>query len=270
MKKILSILLSVLVVGSVFVGCGKDDNKGEDKKEVSVLQRVKDNKVIKVGLEDTYPPMEFRNEKNELVGFDIDLSDEIGKRLGVKVEYVMTEFGGLIMSLNSNKIDMSASAISITDERKKEVEFTKPYVNSGQALVVKKGNTSIKDEKDLNGKTVGAQLGTTGEQAAKKIQGVKEVKAYDKVPQVFQDLDIGRIDAVIVDEFVGRYYLSKQKDKSEVVKSLEQEPIGIAFKKGEKELQEEVQKIIDEMIKDGTMSKISEKWFGEDIYKDQK
>ncbi|MBU5270334.1 ABC transporter substrate-binding protein [Clostridium cochlearium] len=270
MKKILSILLSVLVVGSVFVGCGKDDNKGEDKKEVSVLQRVKDNKVIKVGLEDTYPPMEFRNEKNELVGFDIDLSDEIGKRLGVKVEYVMTEFGGLIMSLNSNKIDMSASAISITDKRKKEVEFTKPYVNSGQALVVKKGNTSIKDEKDLNGKTVGAQLGTTGEQAAKKIQGVKEVKAYDKVPQVFQDLDIGRIDAVIVDEFVGRYYLSKQKDKSEVVKSLEQEPIGIAFKKGEKELQEEVQKIIDEMVKDGTMSKISEKWFGEDIYKDQK
>lgn len=270
MKKILSILLSVLVVGSVFVGCGKDDNKGEDKKEVSVLQRVKDNKVIKVGLEDTYPPMEFRNEKNELVGFDIDLSDEIGKRLGVKVEYVMTEFGGLIMSLNSNKIDMSASAISITDERKKEVEFTKPYVNSGQALVVKKGNTSIKDEKDLNGKTVGAQLGTTGEQAAKKIEGVKEVKAYDKVPQVFQDLDIGRIDAVIVDEFVGRYYLSKQKDKSEVVKSLEQEPIGIAFKKGEKELQEEVQKIIDEMVKDGTMSKISEKWFGEDIYKDQK
>lgn len=270
MKKILSILLSALVVGSVFVGCGKGDNKVEDKKEVSVLQRVKDNKVIKVGLEDTYPPMEFRNEKNELVGFDIDLSDEIGKRLGVKVEYVMTEFGGLIMSLNSNKIDMSASAISITDERKKEVEFTKPYVNSGQALVVKKGNTSIKDEKDLNGKTVGAQLGTTGEQAAKKIQGVKEVKAYDKVPQVFQDLDIGRIDAVIVDEFVGRYYLSKQKDKSEVVKSLEQEPIGIAFKKGEKELQEEVQKIIDEMVKDGTMSKISEKWFGEDIYKDQK
>lgn len=270
MKKILSILLSALVVGSVFVGCGKGDNKVEDKKEVSVLQRVKDNKVIKVGLEDTYPPMEFRNEKNELVGFDIDLSDEIGKRLGVKVEYVMTEFGGLIMSLNSNKIDMSASAISITDERKKEVEFTKPYVNSGQALVVKKGNTSIKDEKDLNGKTVGAQLGTTGEQAAKKIEGVKEVKAYDKVPQVFQDLDIGRIDAVIVDEFVGRYYLSKQKDKSEVVKSLEQEPIGIAFKKGEKELQEEVQKIIDEMVKDGTMSKISEKWFGEDIYKDQK
>lgn len=271
MKKILSILLSALVVGSVFVGCAKGDNKVEDKKEeVSVLQRVKDNKVIKVGLEDTYPPMEFRNEKNELVGFDIDLTDEIGKRLGVKVEYVMTEFGGLIMSLNSNKIDMSASAISITDERKKEVEFTKPYVNSGQALVVKKGNTSIKDEKDLKGKMVGAQLGTTGEEAAKKIEGVKEVKAYDKVSQVFQDLDIGRIDAVIVDEFVGRYYLSKQKDKSDVVKSLEQEPIGIAFKSGENELQEEVQKIIDEMIKDGTMSKISEKWFGEDIYKDNK
>lgn len=271
MKKILALLLSTLVVGSIFVGCGKNDNKEkDDKKNVNVLQKIKDNKVIKVGLEDTYPPMEFRNEKNELIGFDIDLCDEIGKRLEVKVEYVMTEFGGLMMSLNSNKIDMSASAISITEERKKEAEFTKSYVDSGQALVVKKGNTSIKDEKDLKGKIVGAQLGTTGEIAAKKIEGVKEVKAYDKVPQVFQDLEIGRIDAVIVDEFVGRYYLSKQKDKSGVIKSLEQEPIGIAFKKGEKELQEEVQKIIDEMIKDGTMSKISEKWFGADIYKDQK
>lgn len=267
MKKILALVLSTLVVGSVFIGCGKGDNK----KDVSVLQKIKSEKVIKVGLEDTYPPMEFRNDKNELVGFDIDLSNEIAKRLGVKVEYVMTEFGGLMMSLNSNKIDMSASAISMTDKRKKEAEFTKPYVNSGQALVVKKGNTTIKDEKDLNGKTVGVQLGTTGEISAKKIKGVKQVKAYDKTPQVFQDLEIGRIDAIVIDEFVGKYYLSKQKDKAEVVKSLEHEPIGIAFKKGETELQGEVQKIIDEMVKDGTMKKISERWFGEDMtYKDMK
>lgn len=272
MKKILALVLSTLVVGSVFVGCGKGDNKGsESKNNVSVLQKIKEDKKIKVGLEDTYPPMEFRNDKNELIGFDIDLSNEIGKRLGVKVEYVMTEFGGLMMSLNSNKIDMSASAISMTDERKKEAEFTKPYVNSGQALVVKKGNTTIKDEKDLEGKIVGVQLGTTGEISAKKIKGVKQVKAYDKTPQVFQDLEIGRIDAIIIDEFVGKYYLSKQKDKAEVVKSLEHEPIGIAFKKGETELQGEVQKIIDEMVKDGTMKKISEKWFGEDMtYKDAK
>ncbi|KAJ50296.1 polar amino acid transport system substrate-binding protein [Clostridium tetanomorphum] len=267
MKKALSILLSLVVVGTLFVGCGNSSKKGEDKKAVNTLEKVKEAKKIKIGLEDTYPPMEFRDNKNELVGFDIDLSKEIAKKLGVETEFVITEFGGLTMALNSGKFDMSASAISITDKRSKEVDFTKPYAKGGQVVIVKKGNTSIKTEADLKGKVAGCQLGTTGEEAAKKIQGLKDLKTYDKATQPFQDLEIGRIDAVVVDEFVGRYYLAKQQNKFDIAVTLNQEPIGIAFKKGDKELKDEVQKAIDELTEDGTMSKLSIKWFGTDIYK---
>ncbi|KGK87246.1 ABC transporter substrate-binding protein [Clostridium sp. HMP27] len=262
-RKILSLVLSMVVAGAIFAGCGKT----EEKKAANALESVKTQKKLRIGLEDTYPPLEFRDSKNELVGFDIDLSKEIAKKLGVEADFILTEFGGLTMALNAGKFDVGISAISITEKRAKEVDFSEPYVKGGQVIVVKKGTTDIKSVNDLKGKVVGTQLGTTGEEAAKKVEGIKEIKTYDKATQPFHDLEIGRLSAVVVDEFVGRYYLSKEKDKFEVAVVLDQEPIGIAFKKGEKELQEAVQKAVNELKADGTMSKLSEKWFGEDIYK---
>ncbi|MBU5483843.1 ABC transporter substrate-binding protein [Clostridium sp. MSJ-11] len=265
MKKSVKALLIFTIIGSLLAGCGGKDKGNETA--ANTLEKVKQEKKIKIGLEDTYPPMEFRNEKNELVGFDVDLANAIGEKLGVETEYVITEFGGLTMALNSGKFDMSLSAISVNPDRAKEVDFSEPYVKGGQAIIVKNDNTDITKVEDLNDKTVGVQLGTTGEEAAKKIQGLKEVKTYDKATQPFQDLEIGRIQAVIVDEFVGRYYLAKQEGKFKVAVTLDEEPIAIAFKKGDKELQEEVKKAIEELKQDGTMSELSKKWFGEDIYK---
>lgn len=265
MKKSLKALLLATIVGSLLVGCGGKDNAAD--KALNTLEKVKAEKKIKIGLEDTYPPMEFRDEANKLVGFDIDLADAIGKKLGVQTEYVITEFGGLTMALNAGKFDMSLSAISVNEERAKQVDFSEAYVKGGQAIVVKRDNGSITKVEDLTGKTIGAQLGTTGEEAAKKIAGVKEVKTYDKATQPFHDLEIGRIDAVVVDEFVGRYYLAKQEGKFKVAVTLDEEPIAIAFKKGDKEIQEAVKKAIEELKNDGTMSELSIKWFGEDIYK---
>ncbi|OFI01564.1 cystine-binding periplasmic protein precursor [Clostridium acetireducens DSM 10703] len=264
MKKLLSMVLSFVFVCALFIGCGGSQKNEEAKNS---LERVKNAKKLTVGLEDTYPPMEFRDNKNELIGFDIDIANAIGKKMGVDVEIVPTEFSGLLMALNAGKFDISISAISINDERKKAVDFSKPYAKGGQVVIVKKGDTAVKSVKDLKGKTVGCQLGTTGEEAAKKVEGLKELKTYDKATAPFHDLEIGRLDAVVADEFVGRYYLSKEKDKYDVVDSINEEPIAIAFKKGDKELQEEVQKTIDELEKDGTLSKISMKWFGTDIYK---
>ncbi|WP_218915148.1 amino acid ABC transporter substrate-binding protein [Caldanaerobius polysaccharolyticus] len=209
--------------------------------------------------------MEFRDEKNRLVGYDIDLAREAGKRLGVKVEWIPTDWNGVILALNSGKFDIIWSGMSITEERAKEVDFSPAYINESQVVVVKAGNEKIKNQDDLKGKVVGTQLGSTGEQAAKKLKGLKELKKYSKYTEAFLDLDAGRLDAIVVDELVGRYYMTKRSNQFKVVFSLAKEPFGIAYRKQDKELQKALNKVMEDMKKDGTMARISKKWFGEDI-----
>ncbi len=175
-------------------------------------ERVKKAGVLKIGIDDAFPPMEFRNDKNELVGFDIDASRELGKRLGIKVEHMPTVWDTVILSLKSKKFDVVWSGMSITPEREKEIAFTKPYIMEKQVIVVKAGNKKIKGLKDLGAETVvGVQLGSTSEEALAKLnKKFKEIKKYDKNTDAFLDLKIGRIDALAVDELVGRYYLSQK------------------------------------------------------------
>lgn len=264
-----AIVLSVVAIFTValFAGCG---NSSSNEKTQNSLEKVKKAGVLKVGLEDSFPPMEFRDSKNVLQGFDVDMANAIGEKLGVKTEFVCTEFNGIVLALKSGKFDVIISGLSISEDRKKEIDFSEPYIENSQIVVTKTGNDAIKTSKDLTGKTIGVGLGTTSEKVAEGLTGLKEVKKYDKTTEELQDLLIGRIDAVIVDEPVGRYYISAddQKGKYTVLsEKLTSEPMGIGFRKGDKELEEAVQKAVNDLKKDGTMSKISTKWFGEDIYK---
>lgn len=271
LKKLLTLMFVVIFSTVLFAGCGSSSNAGQSQsKGENSLEKIKKEGVIKIGLEDSFPPMEFRDSKNELKGFDIDLANEIGKKLGVKTEFVPTDFNGIILALKTGKFDAVISGLSITDERKKEIAFSDPYLMNSQIIIVKNGNTAIKKSEDLKGKTVGVGLGTTSENVAAKLQGLKEVKKYDKTTEELQDLLIGRIDAVIVDEPVGRYYLSdkdKQGKYTVLDDKLTKEPMGIGFKKEDKELQSAVQKAVDDLKKEGELSKLSVKWFGTDIYK---
>lgn len=264
-KAIISLVMIIFTV-ALFTGCG---NSSSNEIQNS-LEKVKKAGVLKIGLEDSFPPMEFRDSKNTLQGFDVDMANAIGKKLGVKTEFVSTDFSGIILALNSGKFDAIISGMSITDERKKQIDFSEAYVMAGQIVIVKDENTEVKSVSDLKGKTVGVELGTTGEKSASKLSGLKEVKKYDKATEALQDLAAGRIDAVIIDEPVGRYYVtnaSKNGKYKVLSEKLTSEPMGIGFRKGDKELEEAVQKAVNELKKDGTMSKISTKWFGEDIYK---
>ncbi|WP_125154352.1 ABC transporter substrate-binding protein [Clostridium rectalis] len=266
MKKILAIIMGTILIASVFIGCKNATQKNEDG--LNTLEKVKKSGVLTIGLNDTYPPMEFRDESQKLVGFDIDLGEEIAKKLGVKCEIKTNEWKGIILSLKANKYDMILSTMSITDERKKVIDFSNPYIVGGQRIVVKKGTDNIKDEKDLFNKVVGCQLGSTGEISASKIEGIKEVKKYDGVTEAFNDLAVGRINAVIADGQVAGYYLKKRGEDLVLLDAkLTKEPVGIGFRKDDKELKEEVQKALDELKEEGTLSKLSEKWFGYDIYK---
>ena len=261
MKKTMAIILMIILVGALFTGCKKSDTA------VNSLEQIKKDGVIKMGLDDSFPPMEFRDEKNNLVGFDIDLGNEIAKKLGVKAEFVTNDFSGIILAMQAGKFNIALTTLSITDERKKTIDFSKPYIMEGQIVVVKNDNTQIKEPSDLEGKTAACQLGSTSEQAVQSVKGLKELKKYDKIPQAFQDLSIGRIDAVVVDEIVGLYYMTQKPNEYKVLeKKLSDEPVGIGFKKEDKDLQAEIQKALDELKEDGTLSKLSVKWFGTDLY----
>ncbi|WP_026882579.1 ABC transporter substrate-binding protein [Clostridium akagii] len=262
MKKIIS-LVTILTIGVfVFVGCGKSSTTDGS------LTKVKDAGTITIGIDDTYPPMEFKDSANKIKGFDIDMANDIGKKMGVKVKYVPTSWDGIFLALKAKKFDLIQSSVSITDKRKETMIFTTPYIYGGNAIFVKTSNNDINGEKDLNGKTLGIEMGTTAQDVLAKITGIKEVKKYNAMTEAFMDLKTGRIDAVVSDPQVGDYYISDKKSDFKQVKSmLNQEPIGAAFRKSDVALRDEYQKAMDELKKDGTLSKISIKWFGNDIYK---
>ncbi|MDK2806676.1 MAG: arginine/lysine/histidine transporter system substrate-binding protein, partial [Thermoanaerobacterium sp.] len=164
MKKGLIISLSLIVMLSIILsGCSKQ----------STLSRVKKSGVIVMGTSADFQPFEFHklvNGKDTIMGFDVDLANAIAKKLGVKLEIKDIDFTGLIPALQSGQIDMAIAGMNATPDRKKNVDFSDEYYNSEQVLVVK-SSSSINNLKDLNGKTVAVQLGTTSDDAAKKIKG---------------------------------------------------------------------------------------------------
>ena len=261
MKKLFLAIGLMFVATTLFVTAGSAADDGS-------WARIKAEGKLVIGIDDAFPPMEFRNEKGELVGFDIDASRELGKRLGIEIVHQPTAWKGVIMSLKTKKFDIIWSGMSITAEREKEIAFTKPYIMEKQIMVVAAGNEKIKSLNDLGEESViGVQLGSTSEEALAGLnKKFKEVKRYDKNTEAFMDLKIGRIDALAVDELVGRYYLSQRPGVYSVLpEPLTSEPIGIGIRKEDVSLKDAIQKTLDEMFADGTMKKISIKWFGDDI-----
>lgn len=224
--------------------------------------------VLRVGVDDVYPPMEFKDDAGKTVGFDVELANEIGKKMGKKVEFVSTAWDGIFTALDAKKFDCIISSVSINEERQKKYVFTKPYIANAQVIVVGKNNTAINSEKDLKGKKVGVQTGTTADESAEKFvkETPFEIKKYDQIIQPFSDMKVGRVDAIIVDEVVAKYYVVQDKQNFKVTGGrLTNEPIGVCIRKSDTDLRDKIQKAIDDLKADGTMKKLSEKWFGEDL-----
>jgi glutamine transport system substrate-binding protein len=244
-------LLAALMM-AVAAGCGGGS------KDAS-----KEQKVLKVGTEPTFAPFEFQEkDSKEFAGFDMDLARALGKKMGMKVEIQNMGFDALIPALNSGNIDMVAAGMSITDERKKAVTFSDPYYTSGLTIVVTKDNNEIKSLKDLEGKKIAVQIGTTGADKAAKVPGAK-VTSFNTNAEVFLELENKGVDAVIIDKPVAAYYMTKEgKDKDKMVgETMDAESYGFAFKKDSK-LAADVNKALAELKKDGEYDKIYTKWFG--------
>ena len=262
MKKIFALCMMLVLAVTAFAGCGGDTAKKDEAKK------------IVVGLDDNFPPMGFKDEKNEIVGFDIDLAKEASKRLGRPVEFKAIDWNSKEAELKSGRVDILWNGLDITEKRKENMLFSNPYMDNRQIVFVAKGKAaSIKGEADLAGKLVGTQSGSTTEEYfesnANVKNSMKEVKYYPDFINAFMDLENGRLDAIVGDEIIGRYYLSKHPEKLEAVDVVigPVSEFGIAFRKDDQKLRDQVQKVMDEMKKDGTTAKISQKWFAKDITK---
>jgi polar amino acid transport system substrate-binding protein len=238
-------LLAVILLGA---GCGSSNDNGGGGVP----------KQITVGSDIPYPPFEF-GQSPPYKGYDIDIVNELAKRIGTKVTFQDTAFPTIFRDLAQGKFDMVASASTIKPEREKVVDFSEGYYETDQSLTVKKGS-DIKSVKDLPGKTVGAQKGTTGADTAEATDA-ESVRTYNEVGDAFNALQAGVVDAVINDFGSSQEAVNAQPNLEIVQKIVTKEVYGLAFQKGDTELLDAFNGALDEIKKDGTYTKIYEKWF---------
>lgn len=267
MKKIAAIAL--LSVGALLAACGKNET-AQAPAAAAAPAPAAVAKIV-VGLDDNFPPMGFRDDKNQLVGFDIDMAREAAKRMGVEVEFKPIDWSAKEAELSGKRVDALWNGLTITDERKQNIAFTAPYMENHQIIVVP-ASSSIKTKADLAGKVVGAQDGSSAVDAVKKDEAVfksfKEFKTFGDNVTALMDLSTGRLDAVVVDEVVGRYYVAKKpQDYAVLQDNFGTEEYGVGVRKDDTALQGRLDTALAEMKKDGTAGRIAEQWFGKNIIK---
>ncbi|TDX52447.1 basic amino acid ABC transporter substrate-binding protein [Orenia marismortui] len=250
MKKI--ILFTLLVGLLVMAGCSSE--------EQGTWQKIEKEGKLVVGMSADYKPFEYHDKDDNIVGFDVDVLKEIAKKLNLELELKDTAWDGIIPGLQSSKYDLIMSAMTITEDRKKAVNFSDSYFNAGQIIAVSESNDSIKNVEDLKGKTVGVQLGTTADIEASKMEGV-EVKRYEKIPQAFIELNNGRVDAVAADLPVVAKYTLDHSGVKIVGEPFTTENFGIAMRKADTELLEKINTALADLKADGTYDEIYNKWF---------
>ncbi|AMB86633.1 cystine transporter subunit [Pseudomonas agarici] len=230
------------------------------------LNTIKKAGEIKIGLEGTYPPFSFVDESGKLSGFEVELSEALAHELGVKVKLQATPWDGILAALESKRLDAVVNQVTISEERRKKYDFSAPYTVSGiQALTLKKNLDAIKTVDDLAGKKVGVGLGTNYEQWLKDNAPKAIIKTYNDDPTKFQDLRIGRIDAILIDRLAALEYAKKAPDTAAAGDAFSRQEAGIALRKGEPELLDAVNKALDKLRADGTLKQLSEKYFNADV-----
>ncbi|MEW9671410.1 ABC transporter substrate-binding protein [Ammoniphilus sp. 3BR4] len=254
---LLGVALSVLLV----TGCGSKDTAGPSEK--GALDKIQSEKVMNVGIEGAFPPFNYFNDKNQLEGFDVDITNEMASRMGVKANFIATPWDSILDGLLSKKYDIIISSMTITDERKEKVDFTEPYYRTGAQLFVP-DNSTIQDPTKLQGVKIGVSIGTTFEQKADELGA--EMVTYKSDLLTFEDMKNGRVEGVITDKVVGAAIIKEKGYPFQTVGDLlYSEEVGIALNKNEEAFLEEINKHLKDMMEDGTYEKISQKWFNRDI-----
>lgn len=259
-RMIMAGLLSISLLA--LAGCGSTSSSPSTNSTANTAPE----KVLKVGSDISYAPFEFMDDKQQPTGFDIELMNAIGTDMGYKVKFETASFDGLIPSLQAGKYDAVISAMTITDDRAKSVQFSDKYFKTVQYIASKKGS-NIKTLADLKGKKVGVQLNTTGQFAVEK-KGMTP-KKYDTTPDALNDLLNGGVDAVVADAPVVLWFQAQNANANieSVEADTEQEYYGIAMKLDNKDLGTKLNASLKKLIDSGKYNDIYKKWFKKDAPK---
>ena len=255
-----------LALALVFVGAFVAGRQAANA--ATALDRVKKEGKLLVAIDATYPPMESEGDDGKPVGFDIDFANELAKRIGVKADFIVMNWDGILAGLSSGRYDAIISSMNVTPDRERAADFVE-YVKMSQVFVGKKGGPAVRTEKELGGKVVAVQADTTSYdyvQKAKKTVPVKDMKAFKLATDAFAALRANQADLIVIDEPVARYYVKQDPSLFAITgRALAPEPVGVATKKGQKALHEAIAKAVAAMKHDGTLKHLQDKWFGGEL-----
>lgn len=258
MKKWLAALLLVVITAAL-AACGGSDEKSGD----STLDKAKKEKVLVVGTNAGYYPFEMFNKKGTMIGYDMDVAKAIADKMGAKLEVQQLGFETLIPSLKSGKVDLVIAGMTITDERKGAVDFADSYYTTGQAVMVGKGSTvkSLEDV-DKKGNTIAVQIGTTGAIVAKENIKNATIQEFDDFPAAALAAQQGKVEAVVYDEPAIQIYALQNEGKVKKLDGLlASDDLGIAVKKGDKEMLKFVNDFLKEYKGSDQEKELQDKWF---------
>lgn len=286
MKRLLALTLAGLMSFATLAGCSSTETENNtqpqtqtqtqtnndtttQKEEDLSLQNVLDKGQLLLGLDDTFPPLGFRDEDNEIVGFDIDLAEAVCLELGIELVTIPIDWNTKELELDAYNIDCIWNGMSITDERKEAMNMSDPYLANEMVFIVRNGE-GIETIADLEGKRLAVQSGSSAEDALNNATDVKdslaEIVEYESNLTALTDLEIAGVDVVLMDSVVGYYQVTASgKDFVILEEALAPEYYGIGFRKNDIALEKAVSEALLQMKENGTVAEISEKWFGEDV-----
>ncbi|WP_328044244.1 ABC transporter substrate-binding protein [Neobacillus mesonae] len=251
------ILAALLILSLVLSACGQDKDKDSGK--------AADQKEFHYAMSGLYKPFNFKDD-GKLKGFDVEIGEALAKKMGMKPVAVTNPWETLIQGLQAKKFDAIIGSMTITEERLKSVNFTEPYYRSGAQIFVAENNNDITGPGDLKGKKIGVVKASTYKELALKNTDKANIVEYDSDITALMDLPTGRLDAVITDQMVGLPIIKEGAIKiKDVGEPMTHDDQGIAVRKDDHEMLKQLNKALDEIIKDGTYEEISKKWFGRNI-----
>jgi polar amino acid transport system substrate-binding protein len=248
---ILSILILFILIG--ITSCPKKPEKAEAVEKIHIV----------IATDATWPPMEYVDENKEIIGFDIDLMKAAAELGGFTVEFKNTAWDGIFAGLPAGKYDAVMSSVTITEERKQTMDFSIPYINAGQVLIVRQEASGVTTLNDLKGKIVGAQIGTTGSFEIEKVEGVT-LKTYDELGLAIEDLVNRRIDGVVADTPIAADFALQNPNYKEKLKIVGEpftdELYGVAVMKGNNKVLDAINAGLKKALEQKVDEKLKDKW----------